>query len=381
MARLFNAFKFVTFLAVAGTFGSTGTALAQEGDGLRMIWRAETGRPTNIAPVVSGNHLFIIPEDGPLMVFDAKSGAKKWTYAPPSGVWDRGYGADGERVYVCERGGKIVALKIANGAFVWRASLGIDCQRPPHFSNGVMYVSTTFVGPGLPGDTLTGAKLFALDPVTGKIHWSFTSEDYLLQTALRKDNTVYVGGNFKDPNRIVDEGGMMRIYALDAETAAVKWVHESEMGSPKALYATDETVNYVGYQDFIIGLNAADGTQIWKRDTGNWTPSLAGQDGIVYFGVANRFVYAWKSATGDDHWTYKIEGPPFDYLLIKPLFVGDRVYFMSQRGNVHALNLETGELLWNHPTGVISRVGITVSDGYVYMGDINGGVYGYRIKK
>lgn len=373
----------IIFLSIIGAlawlgFSANSTA---SGDAVKLAWSIKTNAPVNLPPVVSGNAVLIAPNGQSLIALKATDGSELWKFTPEAQIWDRSIGVDEQRAYACTKGGNITALDISNGKKLWETSLGIDCQRQPHISDGSLYVSTTLVGPGLSGETLSGAKFFSLDPATGKINWDLTTENYLLQTASSAGGIVYVGGSFRDLTRPVDEGGHIRFYALDSISGKEKWVYESEDGLPKALYATNDRLIYIGYQDYLVGLDAVSGNLIWRKDTGNWVPSLNGLGDVVFYGSANTNVHAWDTMTGKEHWKFNIQGGSFNYMLGRPLFDGDRMYFMSQKGTVFALNHSSGEELWSHDTGMDSRIGLSVGNKMLFMGDSKGNVYAYSILK
>lgn len=380
MARLSTTIKRMALVCAMGLM-STNAASAADGDALKLAWTYETGKPTNIAPVVAGDIVLTVPEGGPLIAFDAATGKINWQFAPKEGVWDRGFSSIGEQVFVCVKGGKLAALNRADGTPQWTVDLGINCQRPAHFADDAIFVSTTFVGPDLPADPLTGATFFSINRADGHINWSFVSEDYLLQTATSFGDTVYVAGNYNNPNFTDEEGGPARYYAIDKTTGKVKWTHVSVEGTPKALYATADRLTFVAYQDFAYGLDASTGEVLWKRDTENWVPSLIGEGDVIYLGTANTFVHAWSTKDGEPIWRYNVPGGAFDYLLIKPVIDGDKLYFMSQRGFVYGLDKATGKQLWSHATGMNSRVGLSFGNGYLYMGDKYGRFYAFKIMK
>jgi len=380
MVRLSKIFALLIF-AVAAVWLGASTLSTAGSDAIKLAWRVDTGMPINLPPTVIGNHVLVIPNERPLMAFDKADGALKWTFEPAEGIWSRGLATDGKHAFVCLKGGGLAALDAADGALLWKIELGIDCQRPPLLAGGSLYVSTTFVGQGLPGDTLSGAKLFSIDPADGKINWDFTSENYLLQTASKNSGTVYIGGSYIDPKIKVDEGGPVRFYALDSLTGKQKWTYQSEDGVPKALYATADRVVFVGYQDFLNGLDAVSGKLLWRRDTGNWVPSLIGQGNVVYYGSANTKVHAWDTRSGESIWEFNIPGGSFNYLLIKPVIAEGKMLFMSQKGTVFALDLASGKQLWSQTTGMNARVGPTVSGDTLLMGDSKGVVYAYTMLK
>ncbi|MFC1673611.1 PQQ-binding-like beta-propeller repeat protein [Pseudomonadota bacterium] len=389
MVRSLNTLSTKIIALAAMMFGAN-TALAEEPNtnleldqgALELVWTYETGKPFNIAPTVGGGKTFVIPVNGFLHAFDAKTGHLDWTYNPTDGVWDRGLSAHGDQLFVCHKGGKIAALNIADGAVQWTSDLdGINCQRPHHVDGDVVYVSTTYVGPGLPADPLTGATLFALDRHTGKLIWKLKTGDFLLQTANSRDGVVYLAGSFKDPGFKEDDGGPARYYAIDQKTGKIKWTYADEDGTPKVIIPTDKYLLFVSYQDFIQALDKNTGKLVYKRDSNNWTPGMVVDDKNVYFGSATTIVHSWVIDEKIENWKFNIPGRKFDYLLIKPVLVGDRMYFMSQQGFVYALNKHTGIQHFRYETGMNARVGLSYADGFLYMNDSKGKVYGYKIVK
>jgi len=377
MTRLNKFIAAITVTIAAGWL----SACSQSGgnDAVELTWSAETGAPINLPPVVVENRVLVIPKGGPLIAFETASGKEMWRYTPAEGVWSRGMGSDGKRVFVCLKDSALAALNPADGALLWKIDLGINCQRPPLVSNNTIYVSTAYVGTDLPNNIFTGAKLFSIDPASGRIKWAFTSDNYLLQVPFRYGDTVYVGGNYRNTGNLVDEGGHNRIYALDNKTGQAKWTYESELGIPKALYATAERLAFVGYQDFLVGIDTANGKEVWRRDTGNWVPSLAGVGDLVYYGAANTVVHAWEMSSGKTRWKFNIPGGSFNYLMGKPVFVEDTMYFKSHKGMLYALDRLDGSVLWSHPTDIETRTGLSVSGRSLYIGDSKGRVYAYNI--
>jgi len=373
----------IMFLGIIGAlawlgFSATSTA---GGDGMKLLWSTKTDGPINLPPVTSGNVLMVVPKGQPLMAFNANNGSPLWQYAPKAEVWSRSLGSDAKHAYACTKGGKIAALDINNGKKIWETDLGIDCQRPPHISTDAIYVATTLVGQGIETKAYTGAKLFSINPETGAINWSFETDTYLLQTPHGFGDTVYVGGSYRDPDFDEEEGGPIRFYSLNSKSGKPNWIYESHDGLPKALYATRERMVYVGYQDYIVGIDAADGKKVWRKDAGNWVPSLNGLADVVFYGAANTKVHAWNTKDGKEHWRFNIPGGSFNYMLGRPLFDGDRMYFMSQKGTVFVLNHKSGKEIWSQPTGMDARAGLSVGEKMLFMGDSKGNVYAYSILK
>jgi outer membrane protein assembly factor BamB len=325
-----------------------------------------------------GNLVFTIPEKGPLLALNLKNGQVVWEYDPPQRIWDRAYSSNGELILVGTEGGRLIALDVSSGEVRWNEDLGINAQVPPVVTDEVLYAATTFVGPGLEGDPNGRAILFSLDPTSGELLWEFVSQSYILQTPFCYDGTVYTGGSHSDLSVDVDEGGPMRIYALDVENGALKWTYEAEDGFVKAIYASQNSAAYIAYQDFVNGLAAETGVLLWRRDTGNWVPSISGVGEVLYYGSANTVVQALAMDTGETLWEYNIPGASFNYMLGAPQRVLDDLYFLTQRGDIVALNAIDGTELWVMSTGITARVGLAVSGPWMFMGDQDGVVYAYK---
>ncbi len=342
-----------------------------------LAWTQEVGGPINHPPLRVGDLLIVSPVQQPLVALEVETGAIRWRFDPGVTIWDRAYATDGERVFVGIEGGQLIALDAATGKRLWQADLGINAQVPPLVSGGVLYAATTFAGPGMIGDPTRKAKLFALSPEDGHLLWAFESDNYILQTPFRYGDALYLAGSFDSPEE-VDEGGHMRLYALHAADGAVRWQYESVDGFTKQVYATETTVTYIAYQDFTTGVDAATGEMRWRLDTGNWVPTLSGAGNTIYYGSANTVVHAIHADTGEVVWQFNIPEGTFNYILGAPVRVADDLIFLTQQGEVFALNALTGEPRWQFSTGVVgARTGLTVSGGWLFIGDAEGKVYGY----
>ena len=348
--------------------------------GLEKAWQQHIGGALNLAPVVGHGLVYVVPQGGHLQVFDLQTGEQAWQFNPQQNIWDRGLSLHDDLLLVCIAGGNLVALDAINGQQRWQTNLdNINCQRPAHLNNGQLYVSTTYVGPGLPNSPLTGATLFAINPDTGAINWRFKNPSFLMQTATTYADKVYLGSSYIDPNFASEEGGAAYYQALEAATGELLWTHESIYGLPKTLYATDQRLTYVAYEDFVVSLDRQTGEQLWQRDTENWVPALVGDGNTVYFGSANTFVHAWDVNKEQVIWRYNVPGQSFEYLLVKPVLEDGKLLFMTQQGNVFAISANKGEYLWSAPTKVISRIDPAFADGFLLIGDIEGELHAYRL--
>ncbi|MBM4421856.1 MAG: hypothetical protein FJ030_00525 [Chloroflexi bacterium] len=378
--RLITGFVFLVLLGslwVVWEGGETRNAANIErridGDRLALAWTFDAAGPLNQLPARVGKVVLVAPPGGPLIALDVESGALRWQYDPPEGLWERSYAADERRVFVGLPGGRMAALDSETGKVQWERDLGIDIQSPPLIANGALYASTTFVGPGLAGDANGKAKLFALATADGRELWSFETDNYILQTPAIGGGTLYVGGSYRGPGG-VEEGGHTRIYALSISDGALRWVYESTDGFVKRIYATESVAAFVAYQDFVSGLDADTGNLRWRVEAGNWVPSLSGSGDTIYFGSDNTMLQARDVNDGRLLWEHNIAEGAFNYVLNAPARIEDDLYFLTQRGDIVALNAFDGILRWRISTGIKSRAGLTVAGGWVFIGGADGRV-------
>ena len=347
-------------------------------ENIALAWTVQTGGAINQTPLIVGDTIIVTPSGAPLLALDLETGEELWRFAPAQGVWDRAFASDGKQIFVGLKDKSIAALDASNGKLLWQKDLGINMQVPPLVNDGVLYAPTAFVGPELKPDAHGRAKLFVLNAKTGEELWVFQSDNYILQTPARNGGTLYLGGNFYDPAPI-EEGGHTRIYALDLATGSPRWTYESEDGFPKRLYATGQALVFVGYQDFMNGVDTETGELRWRYDTGNWTPSFLGSGDVVYFSSANTLVFALDANTGESIWQFNIPEGTFNYLLDAPVLLNEKLYFLTQQGDFFALNAANGELLWQAVTEIsAARMGPVVWNGWLVIGDIEGKIYAYK---
>ena len=85
-------------------------------------------------------------------------------------------------------------------------------------------------------------------------------------------------------------------------------------GFIKTTYASQDSVVYIAYENYIAGVGAQTGEPGWRRNTGNWVPSLLGVENTVCFGAANTIVYAYDAVYGELVWQYNIPEEVFNYV-------------------------------------------------------------------
>lgn len=257
----------------------------------------------------------------------------------------------GGRLYAADLE-QIQVLEAADGDPVWSYP-----RDPQEDRRGVFYATPAvdeervIVASQVPGGGFFSVPknvVWALDRETGEDLWSFdgATSQYIEGGALGEG--VFVIGN-TDGN----------VYALDAESGALKWMFETG----HHVWATPLIVGgtvYVGSMDrHLYALSLSDGEVHWAFNAGGafaGTPAL--RDGTLYIGAFDDKLYAIDADTGTERWHFEGE----NWFWGGPATYGDIVYATDVNGNVYAVDAETGEQIWRQVLETEVRAGPAMAE-------------------
>ena len=175
--------------------------------------------------------------------------------------------------------------------------------------------------------------------------------------------------------------------ALFTGQGGVRWRVQTG-GMVRSTPAVTATRVYAGSGDgFLYAVSRTDGTVAWRFDAGNpvhASPAVAG--GLVVAATLAGRIFAIDENTGTLRWS-RSSGPPlplntrpaggWDILVSSPTVVGDTVFIGSPDGNLYALDLASGDQIWQAATGGRIRATPSVSGDLVVVGSWNGRVYAF----
>ena len=352
--------------------------------------------------------------DWPMFRFDAtRSGISPETAIGASNAallgvaWDRNLGGSvfsspavvfnstlGKRVvYVGYKKG-VAALDAATGTVIWQRAAGRVLSSPA-VAGGVVYV-----GSG-------NHYLYALDAATGKLDCRFQTAGVISSSPVVADpdgkgQVVYVGDSGPSGGS-ADGGHMWAINAVDPNSAAdcsVKWSFNgfSNPGSgvwSSPAYATDRfgaplvVFGSSDPDDSIVALNAATGHQKWSffakagkdSDVGSspavTAPGVNGfKGGAVYIGTKYGDMYALNLTTGAMIWDYNARPDDVTHegFRSSASVVGSEVY-VGSGGGVYAWDAVTGARTWlDAGLKTVASPAITGAPGdqIAFIGDMSG---------
>ena len=181
------------------------------------------------------------------------------------------------------------------------------------------------------------------------------------------------------------EGG---VHCLDAATGKSNWVYESGNyinGSPAVF---DHQTVFGGCDAMLHVISLADGQQVKEVDAGAYiAASVAIADHKAYIGHYENAFLCIDLQKGTNLWTYRDRQFPY---FSSPAVTSDRVVFGGRDKQLHCLNRNTGERIWQFPTrGKVDsspaicgdKVVVGSDDGRLYIVSLSSGkeLWSYEI--
>ncbi|RCX31842.1 outer membrane protein assembly factor BamB [Thioalbus denitrificans] len=234
----------------------------------------------------------------------------------------------GGRVYMADANGLVVALNAENGREVWRRDLDTSISGGVGLGEGLVLVGTS------------DAEVIALDADNGNERWRARVSSEVLAAPQAGEGRVVV-------------------QTIDGK---------------------------------LWGLGAADGARTWIYDRGIPVLTLRGTSspvlarGAAIAGFATGRLVAVLLEKGDVAWERSIAIPrgrsEIERMVdidAEPVVVGNTVYVVTYQGRVAALNLFSGEALWEREMSSYSGLG--ANERMVYVTDENDLVWGLEDRR
>jgi outer membrane protein assembly factor BamB len=305
---------------------------------------ALTGGPRGPAIVAGGGGGSVALVEQPLWVFEPKE--KGEILSTPCVTPERVFVAVHHRAGISQDG-RLYALDPATGTVLW--TFDDDGALKPTFSSPAYADGRVFIGEGYHTDK--DSKLFAIDAATGKKLWEF-------QTSSHTESSPAVG-----EGKVVCGAGDDGVYCLDAATGQKLWQYVI----PGGLHVDSNPLIFQGrvyggsgtseksHNNRLFCLDLKSGQEVWteKTEYSAWgSPASAGN--TVLFTTGNgTFSFDRKpiaglllcrdAATGKPVWDRALPNS----LVAKPAVDRYQVYVGCKDGNLYAIDRQTGEVVWN----------------------------------
>ncbi|MFP6816578.1 MAG: PQQ-binding-like beta-propeller repeat protein [Pseudomonadales bacterium] len=297
-------------------------------------------------PALAGGAIYVGGHNGLVYALDQETGCVRWTYESAAEVrtgiivesWQAGDADAQPMAFFGDVLGNVYAINARTGAGIWRIRAdehpNATITGSPSLYDGRLYVPVSSLEVSLAADPIyeccTGrGAVLALNAASGEVLW---------KTYTVEETPVVQSQNRSETNMIGPSGAMVwNSPTIDAKRNQLYIGTGENMSSPATLTS-----------DAIFAMDLDSGKVNW-----------------VFQATAND---AWNVACGTRRPDScpEEDGPDFDFgagtLMLTAPTVGDLVIGGQKSGKVHALNPDTGELVWQ------TRVGRGGIQGGVHFG-------------
>ena len=272
---------------------------------------------------------------------------------------------------------------------IWDASVGYGVE--DHFSR-----IKPAVAYGKVFSASREGDVIAFDQASGDELWDVDLSDINNERRFLESRTTaqIAGGMTTGMNKVFIGNENGNIYALDAETGELVWQNTIK-GEIINAPAMDSGILVVNSASGVLqAFNATTGESLWKIEQDVPALTLRGMSspviasGGVLIGQANGDVSVYLLDKGQKGWSTTIGEASGSTELQRvidvdtsPVVFGDKVYSVSSRGNLAAIELRTGNILWKRQYSSYRQISIdgnsiffTTDRGHVFSVNRNDGL-------
>jgi outer membrane protein assembly factor BamB len=332
-------------------------------DGRVFALDAETGSETWYYPTVEQRSGGLLPScsparlsDGPF--FTAPAVSEEFVYLGSAGEQMRSLFSKGENMSGLRALNKL-------GTLQWSFKGTQDrTVASPALSDGTVYLPSS------------DYSVYAIDIETRDARWAFETENWVWASPLVIEDKVYIAS--------MDH----KLYAVDAQSGREVWRFEQATGAlPAAPAFADGTLYFGSLDGGVFAVNAQTGALAWRVevDGGVWaTPRIEGD--ALYFGTLGGAIYALNTADGTDLWQEQVDGE----VRGTPAYADGMLFFGSETGKLYAFSAEDGAkgtsplgeqleaAIYTSPVFDGQRLYVVATDGQVLALDLAKGVVVWR---
>lgn len=327
----------------------------------KRLWVNNAHTLLEFPPVIGGDHIFQLGDDGVLRAFNKKTGHVFWARSlgrlaasSPAVV--------AKTVFACVlsrsgggEGGRVYALDYATGSTRWSRDLPSGCESSPLVDSGKLFFGSQ------------NGTVYALNAGNGSVVWTYHAGGAVKASPTLSGGNLYFG----------DYSG--HVQAVGERTGRRVWISGSEgalLGSgtfystPAAFYGRIFLGNTDGR---VYAYDASTGKLDWAVQTGAYvyaSPAVTNAPGLgptIYLGSYDGTFYALSARSGQIDWKFGAHGKISGSATI----VGRTVYFADLGTHrTYGLGISTGRPTFELQTGSFDPV---ISDGKnIYLTGLTG---------
>jgi outer membrane protein assembly factor BamB len=322
----------------------------------RQLWAHNVGSLLEFPPVMYGDHIFQLADNGRLMASDKHNGHPLWSRqlgqlsaASPA--------VDAKTVYATvlssangESPGRVWALNSANGKTRWSRGLPAPSESSPLLDRGKLFFGSQ------------NGTVYALNARNGAVLWTYHAAGAVKASPSLSGGVLYFG-DYSGHVQAVSEDSGRRLWSSGSEGAL--------LGSG-TFYSTSAVVYgrvFLGNTDGrIYAYDASSGKLDWAVQTGAYvyaSPAVTNAPGLgptIYLGSYDGTFYALNARSGQISWRFHAGGRISGSATI----IGRTVYFADLGDHrIYGLGISTGRVMFTKYTGAFDPA---ISDGeHIYL--------------
>jgi outer membrane protein assembly factor BamB len=266
----------------------------------------------------------------------------------------------GDHIFQLADNGVLSAINKRTGRPFWTRQLGALSASTPAVNSRTVYVTVLSTGGGSPG------RVWALNTNTGHTRWVRDLSSPSESSPMLDHEHIYFGS----------QSGI--VYALNARSGKVLWTYHASGAVKASPTLVGGTLYFGDYSGHVQAISAQNGRRIWRSSSegallgsGTFYSTPAVIYGRVFLGNTDGRVYAYDAYTGKLDWAMQTGA----YVYASPAVtnapgLGPTVYLGSYSGTFYAINARSGHVAWSfNAHGRISG-SATIIGRIVYFADL-----------
>lgn len=273
----------------------------------------------------------------------------------------------GNRLFIMDDDGSVKAINKQTGRKLWETKVGTLAAASPALAvkQGLLFVPVLAIRGHTPGH----GRFVALSMRSGHIVWSHPLAAGSESSPTTWHDSVYFG----------DQAG--HVYDLRIRDGHVNWRFSASGAVKGGPAVTGGRVYFGDYTGRAYALNAATGRQVWAANTnganfgfgsGNFYATPAVAFGRVYMGNTDGRVYSFAQRTGHLAWATSTGAYVYASAAVANVpGLGPTVYIGSYDRNFYAFNARSGAIRWRRRAAGRITGSATLANGVVYYSNLD----------
>ncbi len=317
----------------------------------RLVWRANVGRGVKGLPAVTSRVTLVTTTDRWVYALDTRTGEMFWRRRG-DGAYSVGPVVGGGRVFVASEGtgGRVTALRLADGRRIWQTSVG-DVSAPLVLRDSALY--------GVTDNGIT----FAIARTDGRVLWR--------RTAGPSRSGPVVTESFVVISTLRDT-----LVVLDRKAGSVVSASRLPSATAPAALMDDTTLVLTSPGGAVHAIHIPSGDVRWRVETGEPVPggAVAYRDTVFALGGSCTLFRVQRHAPTSLERTLV----PACVTTATPLLTRDGVLVATLSGVLMHISRATGGRTWVQRIGGALRHPPVVVDRQIILATLGGEVFAFR---